>query len=40
MNAIGKTEVYENMLYQMINRMTELEGKVNCHLKRKGFSWE
>jgi type I restriction enzyme M protein len=32
-------ERYETTLQQMIGRVTELESKVNCHLRRMGFSW-
>jgi type I restriction enzyme M protein len=32
-------ERYDTPLPQMIGRVTELESKVNCHLKKMGFSW-
>jgi type I restriction enzyme M protein len=32
-------ERYETRLPQMIERVTELESKVKCHLKKMGFSW-
>ena len=32
-------ERYETPLPQMVGRVTELESKVNCHLKKMGFSW-
>jgi type I restriction enzyme M protein len=33
-------ERYETPLPQMIRRVTDLESKVNCHLKKMGFSWQ
>ena len=32
-------ERYETPLSQMVSHATELESKVNCHLKKMGFSW-
>jgi type I restriction enzyme M protein len=32
-------ERYETPWPQMVGSVTELESKVNCHLKRMGFSW-
>ena len=32
-------ERYETPLPQMVDRVTELESKVNCHLEKMGFSW-
>ena len=32
-------ERYETPLPQMVGRVTELESKVNRHLKKMGFSW-
>ena len=32
-------ERYETPLPQMVSRVTELEAKVNRHLKKMGFSW-
>ena len=32
-------ERYETPLPQMVNRVAELEAKVNRHLERMGFSW-
>jgi type I restriction enzyme M protein len=32
-------ERYETPLPQVIDHVTELESKVNCHLKKMGFSW-
>jgi len=32
-------ERYETPLPQIVSRVAELEGKVNCHLKTMGFSW-
>jgi type I restriction enzyme M protein len=34
------TERYETPLPEMVRRVTELEAKVNSHLKRMGFRWE
>jgi len=33
-------ERYETPMPQVVNRVTELEDKVNGHLERMGFSWE
>jgi len=33
-------ERYETPMPQMVNRVAELEGKVNRHLKKMGFSWK
>jgi type I restriction enzyme M protein len=33
------SERYDTPLPQMVGRVTELESKVNCHLKKMGFSW-
>jgi len=33
-------ERYETPLPQMVNRMADLEAKVNRHLKKMGFSWK
>ena len=33
-------ERYETPLPQMVNRVTEMEAKVNLHLQRMGFSWK
>jgi type I restriction enzyme M protein len=32
-------ERYETPMPQMVNRVANLEAKVNCHLERMGFSW-
>ena len=34
------TERYDTPLPQMISRVVELEGEVNHHLERMGFSWK
>jgi type I restriction enzyme M protein len=33
------TERYETPMPQMVNRVADLEAKVNRHLVRMGFSW-
>jgi type I restriction enzyme M protein len=33
------TERYETPMPKMVRRVTELENKVNCHLKKMGFAW-
>ena len=33
-------ERYEIPLPQMLDRVAELEAKVNCHLKTMGFTWK
>ena len=33
-------ERYETPMPQLVNRVTGLEGKVNCHLEKMGFSWK
>ncbi|MEO8035784.1 MAG: N-6 DNA methylase, partial [Acidobacteriota bacterium] len=33
------SERYETPLLQMVGRVTDLESKLSCHLKRMGFSW-
>ena len=35
-----RAERYETPLPQVIDRVTEMESKVNCHLKKMGFSWK
>ena len=32
-------ERYETPVPEMVDRVTELESKLNCHLKKMGFSW-
>jgi type I restriction enzyme M protein len=31
---------YETPMPRMVSRVAELEAKVNCHLRRMGFSWK
>ena len=33
-------ERYETPMPQMVDRVTELEAKVNCHLEKMGFAWQ
>ena len=33
-------ERYETPMPQMVDRVAELEAKVNCHLERMGFAWK
>jgi type I restriction enzyme M protein len=34
------SERYETPMPQMVSRVTDLEAKVNRHLKKMGFSWK